>query len=567
MTDSAADQIGQIEAGRLSVADSLAKSRIFQRLRSLAIYDRATAVVILVLVVLALATFKVYSVTNDEGLQREYGELIIAYYKSGFTDQRAFHFVNLYLYGGLFDIVAGLLNRVVPLLPYDLRHILCAMVGIGGIVAASATARLIAGPRAGFFTALALALCGSWYGTMFHHTKDIPLAAAIAGANYFLLRAARDLPRPRWRDILAFGVMTGAALGMKVLALLLVGYVGVIILINTPRPLAGHWNERARFVATSLVRFGPGLVIAYLIMITAWPWAALAPLNPIRGLIDFSEFSYHIRAPFMGIIYEMATVPRIYVPAYILIRIPLLTLSGVALALILAMTPRLARAAAMTRQRQREIAFVAFTLFFPLACQVIMRGPAFTGLRHFLFVVPPIAVLAGIGFDGVLTLCAGIRRAALTIASAILGIGFFWNAVDLYRLHPYEYMAYNSIVGGPKGAGRNYAGDYWVTILPEAMNVLKDYLRRTEPAGSAAQTYYVAVCGERAAFEQYMTPHLRWMPNPDWHYADFYIAPRHMNCDAELPGTIIGQIIREGAILGVVKDRRATRTPGYQPEN
>ena len=32
---------------------------------------------------------------------------------------------------------------------------------------------------------------------MFNHTKDIPFAAAMMGATFFLLRAARDLPRPR----------------------------------------------------------------------------------------------------------------------------------------------------------------------------------------------------------------------------------------------------------------------------------------------------------------------------------------------------------------------------------
>ena len=51
-------------------------------------------------------------------------------------------------------------------------------------------------------------------------------------------------------------------------------------------------------------------------MILAWPWAALSPLNPIRGLFAFSEFHYAIRTMFAGRIYEMADVSRIYVPSY-----------------------------------------------------------------------------------------------------------------------------------------------------------------------------------------------------------------------------------------------------------
>ena len=64
-----------------------------------------------------------------------------------------------------------------------------------------ATARLIAGPRAGLIALVAIAVCGPYFGGMFNHTKDVPFAAAMIGAIYFLLRAARDLPAPRWRDV------------------------------------------------------------------------------------------------------------------------------------------------------------------------------------------------------------------------------------------------------------------------------------------------------------------------------------------------------------------------------
>src|SRR5580698_2175897 len=129
-------------------------------------YDVATVVLIAALVVLALCTFKDYAISNDEGVQHHYGELIIAYYASGFRDLGVFNFQNLYLYGGLFDIFAVWLSHLVPINPYDLRHILCALIGIGGIGAAAATARLIAGPRAALIAAVALSVCGVWYGTM-----------------------------------------------------------------------------------------------------------------------------------------------------------------------------------------------------------------------------------------------------------------------------------------------------------------------------------------------------------------------------------------------------------------
>ena len=168
-------------------------------------------------------------------MQHHYGELIIAYYTSGFRDQSLFSFQNLYLYGGLFDVIAVVLNHVVLIDPYDLRHILCALIGIAGIGATAATARLIAGPRAGLIAAISLTSCGAWYGSMFNHTKDIPFAAAMMAATLFLIRIARRLPSPRVGDIAIFGLLAGAALGERVFGLLLVIYLGFAIVLVSAR--------------------------------------------------------------------------------------------------------------------------------------------------------------------------------------------------------------------------------------------------------------------------------------------------------------------------------------------
>jgi len=80
-------------------------------------------------------------------------------------------------------------------------------------------------------------------------------------------------------------------------------------------------------------------MLAYVIMILAWPWAAVAPLNPVRGLLSFSEFHYGIRTAVDGQVYMMSKVPRLYVPIYILIRMPLVALFGAALAMVAALLP------------------------------------------------------------------------------------------------------------------------------------------------------------------------------------------------------------------------------------
>ena len=443
-------------------------------------YDCATIVLIAALVVIALCTFKDYAISNDEGVQHHYGELIIAYYTSGFRDQSLFSFENLYLYGGLFDIIAVALSHLVPIDPYDLRHILCALIGIGGIGATAATARLIAGPRAGLIAAIALSVCGAWYGSMFNHTKDIPFATAMIGATLFLIRMARRLPTPRAGDIAAFGLLAGAALGMRVLGLLLVIYAGFAIALYLPRPWFGHGRARWRFAIGSSLRLLPALLLAYVIMIAAWPWAALAPLNPIRGLLAFSEFHYAIRTMLAGQVYEMADMPRLYVPIYILIRMPLLMLFGAALAIIFSAVAasgrRLGATAAQGHRAGRADGDLSGGLPGDLARPRLYRNASFpvrdsgaggarrNRSRH--------------GRNGACDRGRAIAAGALAVVTA----GFVMDAVTLVRLHPYEYLFYNPLVGGLEGASRRYDLDYWFASMPEALRQLEAYLRRTAPA-------------------------------------------------------------------------------------
>lgn len=518
-------------------------------------YDRAALGLLVVLGVAVALTVGQYAISNDEEVQHRYGELIVAYYASGFEDRALFGYRNLYLYGGLFDIVAALLGRLVPVDVFLIRHVMCALAGIAGIAAVWATARLLAGPRAGLIAAVALASAAPWYGAMFNHTKDIPFAAAMMGGAYFLLRAARDLPQPRWRDVFGFGLMLGAACGLRAMGLLLVGYLGLMVLIRLTEMRREGLAALARFAARAGLRFLPGLALGYAIMLASWPWAALDPLNPVRAIFAFAHFHYQIRTIFAGVVYEMADVPRWYVPAYLLIRVPLPVLAGA----LLAALPVFGRPPGYHAGRwRREVVLLGFMAAFPVACQAIGNGPAFTGMRHFFFVVPPLAALAGIGFDAALALVAGRGRLAAGLAAAMLAAAFAHEASLVVRLHPYQYLAYNALVGGLKGAERRYSMDYWVAIMPEAVARLGAHLDRDtrEPPG---RPFTVGVCGERLSFEHEKDARMVW--TPDWYEADFFIAPTQMDCDRANNGEVIVRIERLGVLIGVVKDRRGLMPP------
>ena len=49
------------------------------------------------LIIWVALTFRQHGISNDEYVQHTYGQMLLDWYSSGFTDQDAFHYRNLYL--------------------------------------------------------------------------------------------------------------------------------------------------------------------------------------------------------------------------------------------------------------------------------------------------------------------------------------------------------------------------------------------------------------------------------------------------------------------------------------
>src|SRR5262245_47075876 len=93
------------------------------------------------LLIVAFLTFDDYGLGWDDYTHSQYGEMLYSYYASGFKDLRAFSFVNLFYYGGGFDLAAHVLGKILPFDIFDTRRLLGALVGIAGIAIVWRTAR------------------------------------------------------------------------------------------------------------------------------------------------------------------------------------------------------------------------------------------------------------------------------------------------------------------------------------------------------------------------------------------------------------------------------------------
>ena len=533
-------------AGRLGArAARLWQSQALTRLASVVLFAGLTAWV--------LAVFRDYGISNDEPVQHTYGQLLWQWYGSGFKDDRAFHYINLYLYGGLFDLIAAGLEPYVSLPVYDLRHLISAGFGLAGLVAVWRWTRLIAGEKTAILAVALLAITGMYGGAMFTHTKDVPFAAAMAWSLYFVTCVAAALPGlPSWRIVTGLGLAVGGALGLRVGGVFAVLYLGLTMLA------AGAIHRDLGLMMRLVVRLMPAGLIALVVMALAWPWSVLPPTNLVEAMSAFSHFSFDLSTLINGRNVPIGEVPGFYMSEYLLIKLPDVALLGL-LAAIPFGAAALLRADAGGRRRALVFLPLVLALAVPVAFTLAEHPPLYNGIRHFLFVLPPAAIAAALGI-------AALWRAALRVspvlgfaAAAMAGSLFAFDAATFVALHPYEYVGYNQLVGGLAGADGRFEGDYWSSTMREAATALRTGIEAHPPA----KPYKVAICSEDGQVQPFLGPHLELTES--WDDADFLITARNIGCDNLVPGLTYRSISRLGVPLAMVVDLRARHMPVVEP--
>ena len=156
--------------------------------------DRVAVGLLAVVSMVAAFTFRDYGLGWDDFTHAQYGELLLSLYTSGLQDTRALSFVNLYLYGGGFDLASAIAAKISPFELFETRRLVAAVIGLSGLVVTWRIGRRVGGPLAGLVALVLLATCPLYFGHMFINPKDAPFAVAMALFLLGLVRAIDEYP-------------------------------------------------------------------------------------------------------------------------------------------------------------------------------------------------------------------------------------------------------------------------------------------------------------------------------------------------------------------------------------
>src|ERR1700686_4424483 len=226
--------------------------------------DDLAIIVLAAVAIIAALTFRDYGLGWDDYTHAEYGGLLLNLYSSGFTDQRALSFVNLYAYGGGFDLLAALAAKVLPFDLFETRRLVGALIGLIGIFITWRLGRRVGGPVAAVVAVALLATCPLYYGHMYMNAKDAPFAVAMVFLTLSLVRAFAEYPKPSPITCAMVGGAAGLALGTRVLGgLAAVNAFAALLLVFAVETRRDSLREALSHVGQFIVRIAPALVLGY----------------------------------------------------------------------------------------------------------------------------------------------------------------------------------------------------------------------------------------------------------------------------------------------------------------
>ncbi|MGE5373768.1 MAG: hypothetical protein ACM3XO_01830, partial [Bacteroidota bacterium] len=276
-------------------------------------------------------------------------------------------------------------------------------------------------------------------------------------------------------------ILAGIVLGMATAIRAIAPLAGVLVFIYL------FLKTRSRSWTTGIAYFLVAGVTTYLL----WPYLWAAPIQryllELTGASNFQNFSGQVL--FNGQFYGIHDLPRLYLPILMNIQFTEPLILGIYVGLG-ALGWRLLR----DRVRTDLLIYLGMGFAFPLLMLILLNSPLYHNFRQVLFLAPPLFILAAIALELVFKkLTPTWVRLVIIVVIALPGV---YAAAKLY---PYEYVYYNSLVGGTAGVRDRFEMDYWRTSMREAA------VKLNEIAPSGAK---IVIGGSSSLFRRYARPDL-----------------------------------------------------------
>jgi hypothetical protein len=291
---------------------------------------------------------------------------------------------------------------------------------------------------------------------------------------------------------------------------------------------------------------------------TALAWWPAAQVDPIRQPLKVWTTTYkHVftsKVFFDGALVSAEDLPWYYIVKWFWITLPEFYFVAMAIALATFGLAVIRRQNICRHERFIGLSLLVVAALFPVAFVIATGVVLYDGERHFLFIAPPLAILAAMSVSVFL---AQVRfRLLRFIVVVIMLCSFIATAAEMRSLHPYEHIYFNRLFGGGiKEAAKSFETDYWGSSYKEGVEwVVKNY------KGSKGRKVKIASCSFPFSTE-YFVPKDGFEYVGSYDYAkkmtghpDVFLATTRWNCHQTLTGRIVHIVERKAVPFLYIKE-------------
>lgn len=425
-------------------------------------------ITLLVSLVIGIFTFQDYGMTWDENLYYQYGEAIGYAYSIPARLSGNFDLNLAYGPSGddhrIYGPVYLLITRIPVLALHDLTgidivalwHLFNFSIFLLGVFYLYKLSLRWLKPTSAFWTTLFYLTQPLLWGHSFINPKDPPFATIFIVAIYYGFNMVdnfsqenitiKNINRFQMWQVILVGILIGIATNLRIIAPLIAALIFLYALLQQ------KWKITLWFIPMGL--------IAIIVLYITWPYLWETPIERFMGVLTrMSNNPTKLKVLFYGDTYRAYELPLRYLPVLLGITLtePVWILFTLGLGVIVFKLFK-------KNLAWKSLVIVLFWFVLIISYVLIMRPSMYDGFRHFLFILPPVFILAGFGIEQIHT-WAGKPWLNTFVMLGVL----FYGVRGIITLYPYEYTYYNSFVGGTSGAQGTFETDYWLTCYKEAV--------------------------------------------------------------------------------------------------
>jgi len=394
--------------------------------------------------IFSFLTYKNYGITADEALEYKLGKTLITF----FTNKLEYNNLELFKQDpylkSYYHFYPMLLNLINPKGYYEWFHL--ANLLFASLIIIGAYILCYKEYKNKYYAVIApivILLVPRFFGDIPANSKDMPFAVM-----FFLSLAALYLfnkkAKHNFIELLLIGILLGFTQSLRIIGYTLYFIYFVDLFIKYKK--ITFLNLQNLIVIT---------IVAHTLMWLTWPYINENITNIIKIVTLSKNFTpWNGQILYLGQFLTREQRPWHYLFVWLLISTPVFITIMHFISFKFALKDNLLK-------------LVLFTIYLNFIAYLLLNPVIYNGLRHFLYLLPLIAITAAI----VIIKTINIRFVKYIYLFFAIFIGY-----QMFKLHPYEYIYFNPIAKKVFNIEKTFETDYWGISYKQASEEIIKYL-------------------------------------------------------------------------------------------